>query len=146
MTNQFSQSQKARQRTTTNLQHGEPYSISNEHIVGPQSNAADASGGNGQHGRPRTRGLSPFTRISVRRRLIIRGMVTNGSTTLAPDYLTPGETADLLRVSERTVRRRAESGELPGVRVGDGPRAPLRIRSDALAGFLRPAARGDLAA
>ncbi len=46
--------------------------------------------------------------------------------------LTVAEAAEFLRVSPITVYRRVEAGELPAVRVGSGPRAPVRIASDEL--------------
>jgi excisionase family DNA binding protein len=35
-----------------------------------------------------------------------------------PEYLTPGEVADKLRIHERTVRRLLADGKLPGLRIG----------------------------
>lgn len=45
----------------------------------------------------------------------------------APALLTIRETAALLRLSEKTVRRRIRTGEIAAVRLGDGSTAPLRI-------------------
>lgn len=61
-------------------------------------------------------------------------------TAQSPRLLTPHEAAYLLRVSTRTIHRRAASGELRGVRVGIGSKAPLRIPRDALPALLRDAA------
>ena len=41
--------------------------------------------------------------------------------------LTVGEVALRLRQSERTVRDKIASGALPAVRIGTGPRAPIRV-------------------
>lgn len=41
--------------------------------------------------------------------------------------LTVGEVALLLRQSERVVREKINAGVLPAVRIGPGPRAPLRV-------------------
>jgi excisionase family DNA binding protein len=37
------------------------------------------------------------------------------------------EVAERLRCTDEVVRRKIRSGELPGVRLGSGPRAPLRV-------------------
>jgi excisionase family DNA binding protein len=63
--------------------------------------------------------------------------------TRSSTLLTPAETAHLLRVSRRWVYRRASSGELPAVRLGDGPRAPLRIHRHDIAALLHDAAEGE---
>jgi len=55
--------------------------------------------------------------------------------------LTVREAADRLRVSPQLVYRRIESGELQAVRLGAGPKAPIRITSIDLAEFLRPERR-----
>jgi excisionase family DNA binding protein len=41
--------------------------------------------------------------------------------------LTVAEVARLLQQSERTVRDKIASGQLPAVKIGTGPRAPLRV-------------------
>lgn len=46
--------------------------------------------------------------------------------------LTVAQTADQLGVSADTVYRPVESGEWPSVRLGSGPKAPIRIDSDEL--------------
>lgn len=46
--------------------------------------------------------------------------------------LTVPEVARRLRLSEETVYRRVRTGELPVVKVGLGPKAPLRIPAIAL--------------
>lgn len=51
---------------------------------------------------------------------------------LRRQLLTPDEVADVLRVSSGTVRRHLVSGEIRGVRVGSGPKAPWRIPSTEL--------------
>jgi excisionase family DNA binding protein len=61
--------------------------------------------------------------------------------------LTVGEVALRLRQSERTVRDKIASGALPAVRIGEGPRAPLRVDARELERWLDgrkvvPAGRG----
>lgn len=58
------------------------------------------------------------------------GQNMNGS------LLTVAEAAGLARLSEKTVRRRIATGELEAVRLGTGPRAPLRIDRANLERFL----------
>jgi excisionase family DNA binding protein len=53
-----------------------------------------------------------------------------------PELLTIDEAAHALRQSRETVYRRIRSGELPAVRIGCGPRAPIRISSFELACWL----------
>ena len=50
--------------------------------------------------------------------------------------LTVGEVALRLRQSERTVRDKVAAALIPAVRIGDGPRAPIRLRADALEHWL----------
>ena len=45
--------------------------------------------------------------------------------------------ADLLATSSATIRRRIDSGDLPAIYLGEGPRAPLRVASSDVARFLR---------
>jgi excisionase family DNA binding protein len=55
------------------------------------------------------------------------------------------EVAERLRCTDEVVRRKIRSGELPGVRLGSGPRAPLRVSADALEAWLfgrKPPATG----
>lgn len=58
------------------------------------------------------------------------------------EFLTVNQVADLLRMSRGSVRRRIAAGELDVVRVGTGPRAPIRIASGDLADYLERATRG----
>ena len=44
-----------------------------------------------------------------------------------PQLLTVGEVALRLRQSERTVRDKIAAGSLPALKIGDGPRAPIRV-------------------
>jgi len=44
------------------------------------------------------------------------------------DLLTRAETARMLRVSLRTLDRWAQDGQLRYVKLGDGPKAPIRYR------------------
>ena len=55
--------------------------------------------------------------------------------------LTVSEVASRLRQSERTVRDKIASGSLPAIRIGDGPRAPIRVESDELDAWLHGSAR-----
>jgi excisionase family DNA binding protein len=50
--------------------------------------------------------------------------------------LTVGEVALRLRQSERTVRDKIADGSLRAIRIGDGPRAPIRVASSELARWL----------
>jgi excisionase family DNA binding protein len=50
--------------------------------------------------------------------------------------LTVHQTARRLGVAEETVRRKLKSGELPGLRLGAGPRAPYRIDESELRDWL----------
>ena len=50
--------------------------------------------------------------------------------------LTVGEVALRLRQSERTVRDKIAAGVLPAIKIGSGPRAPIRIRADELEHWL----------
>jgi excisionase family DNA binding protein len=51
------------------------------------------------------------------------------------NLLTVQETAELLRQSERSIRRKIHSGQISAVRLGDQA-APLRIRADRLEQWL----------
>jgi excisionase family DNA binding protein len=53
--------------------------------------------------------------------------------------LTISEAARELRLSERTVRKRIASGDLPAWRLGPESHAPIRIHEHALELFMRPA-------
>jgi excisionase family DNA binding protein len=53
-----------------------------------------------------------------------------------PELLTIDEAAHALRQSRETVYRKIRSGELPAVRIGSGPRAPIRVSSFELACWL----------
>jgi excisionase family DNA binding protein len=48
------------------------------------------------------------------------------------DYVGVSEAATILDLSERTLRRRIENGELPAVKLGPYARSPVRIRRDEL--------------
>ena len=50
--------------------------------------------------------------------------------------LKPAQVAERLQVSVWSVYRRIESGELPAVRIGAGPRAPIRVDADELHQFV----------
>ena len=53
------------------------------------------------------------------------------------NYHSPQDIAELLGVTEVTVRRWVSDGRLEAVRLGDGPNPHLRVSGAALAGFLR---------
>lgn len=55
--------------------------------------------------------------------------------------LTVCEVALTLRQSERTVRDKIASGDLRGVRIGSGPRAPIRVGAAELEAFIHPRER-----
>ena len=50
--------------------------------------------------------------------------------------LTVGEVALRLRQSERTVRDKIAAGDLPALKIGSGPRAPIRVDSAELERWL----------
>ena len=50
--------------------------------------------------------------------------------------LTVRETAEVLRQSEWSVRQKIGRGELPAVRIGVGPRAPLRVDAGELEAWI----------
>lgn len=52
-------------------------------------------------------------------------------------YLSVRETAEMLSLSEKTIRRRIDAGELDAVRVGSG-RSSVRIPVAAVGQLLRP--------
>jgi excisionase family DNA binding protein len=52
------------------------------------------------------------------------------------NLLTVGEVAERLKVSRWSVYRRVEAGELPAVRLGSGPRAPIRVDERELEAWL----------
>ena len=54
-----------------------------------------------------------------------------------PRLLTVGEVALRLRQSERTVRAKIASGALPAIKIGTGPRAPIRVDPAELGSWLR---------
>ncbi len=58
--------------------------------------------------------------------------------------LTVSEVARALALSEDTVRRRVQSGELPSIRIGSGPRAPIRIAREDLVDALTRWSAGDV--
>ncbi|MBA2631080.1 MAG: helix-turn-helix domain-containing protein [Thermoleophilaceae bacterium] len=52
-------------------------------------------------------------------------------------YLTVATVAEMLAVSEPTVRRRIASGEIPAVRLSTAGRGAVRIPADGLEAWLR---------
>jgi excisionase family DNA binding protein len=52
------------------------------------------------------------------------------------ELLTVHEVAGQIGQSEQTVRRKIRAGELAAVRLGRGPRAPLRVPADYLRTWL----------
>jgi excisionase family DNA binding protein len=68
-----------------------------------------------------------------------------GHNNLHVSLLTVPEVAERLHVSIQTVRRRIATGELPVVRLGGGPQAPVRVDPDELEEWLhgrKPPAAG----
>jgi excisionase family DNA binding protein len=61
-------------------------------------------------------------------------MVMNGQTTTS--YLTVGRVAEMLSVSELTVRRKISEGEIPAVRLSTDGRGAVRIPEDGLGRWL----------
>ena len=57
----------------------------------------------------------------------------------APEVLTVKEAAELLRVSETTVRDRAKAGKLPCLDLGTAKRAQLRFLEDEVLRAMRGA-------
>jgi excisionase family DNA binding protein len=55
-----------------------------------------------------------------------------------PRLLTVREVALALRQSERTVRDKIAAGDLAAVRIGSGPRAPIRVDAGELERFIQP--------
>lgn len=55
--------------------------------------------------------------------------------------LTREEAAERLRIGVRTLDRRLATGELKCYRLGDGPRAPVRISDDQIREYLDAATR-----
>src|SRR5881394_2119382 len=58
-------------------------------------------------------------------------------------YLTVGEAARALRVSRATLYKRIATGSVRAVRLGDGPKAPLRIAEDELDRYTLASTIGD---
>lgn len=53
------------------------------------------------------------------------------------------EVAQRLRLSRNSIYGRVHSGAIRAVRLGDGPRAPLRVAEDELERYLAAAAREE---
>jgi excisionase family DNA binding protein len=49
-----------------------------------------------------------------------------------PQLLTVKEAAQVLRIAPWTLRAKVRSGEIPSLRLGDGPHAPIRFSAVAL--------------
>jgi excisionase family DNA binding protein len=54
-----------------------------------------------------------------------------------PKLLTVDQVADRLQVSKWSVYRRVSEGSLPALKLGHGPRSPIRIDTDELETWLR---------
>lgn len=54
-------------------------------------------------------------------------------------WIRPSEAAGFLCLSERTIRRMCERGDLVAFRVGDNQRQPLRISRQSILDFVRRA-------
>jgi excisionase family DNA binding protein len=57
------------------------------------------------------------------------------------ELFTVAETAERLRLSRKSIYDRLERGELSALRLGEGPKAPLRITSSELDRFLEQAGK-----
>jgi excisionase family DNA binding protein len=57
------------------------------------------------------------------------------------ELYTRNEAARLLRIGVRTIDRRIAEGALQCHRLGDGPRAPVRISAEQLAEYLKDTKR-----
>ena len=55
---------------------------------------------------------------------------------MTAQYLTIKEVAELLRVSDQTVRNYIKNGSLLAIKFGSSHRAPVRIHVDALNNFI----------
>jgi len=53
-----------------------------------------------------------------------------------PQLLTVKETATLLRQSPWSVRQKIARGEIPALKIGNGPRAPIRVDAGELERWL----------
>lgn len=75
----------------------------------------------------------------------MRGESAENRSVTTPGLVTAQEAGVLLRLTTPTVRHKLVSGEIPGgVRLGDGPKAPIRMQRaelDRLCGD-QPADRG----
>ncbi len=58
------------------------------------------------------------------------------------EFLTIDQVAEVLHLSHQSVRRRIRAGELDIVRIGSGPKAPIRIASGDLIEYLQRVNRG----
>jgi excisionase family DNA binding protein len=58
-----------------------------------------------------------------------------------PNLLTVGEVARVLHQSRSTVYRKLKAGDLEAVRLGEPPKAPLRIPSEALWSYVNRGSR-----
>jgi excisionase family DNA binding protein len=57
--------------------------------------------------------------------------------TTSNQLLTVAQVAEDLGLSEQTVRRTIASGELPAIRLGLGPKTPIRVIPEELRAWLR---------
>ncbi len=61
-------------------------------------------------------------------------------------FLTVTEAAEWLHLSTSTIRRRIWDGELPAVRLGSGPQAPVRVDPAKLEAYAHEGSRRQLPA
>ena len=54
-----------------------------------------------------------------------------------PELLKVGDAAEALRLSASAVYRRVQDGELHALRLGTGPKAPVRITTNELKRYMR---------
>ena len=62
--------------------------------------------------------------------------MANAEPQTAAPLLNAAQVAERLNLSEKTVRKRMTSGELPVVRLGEGPKAPVRVTEEALEAYI----------
>lgn len=58
-------------------------------------------------------------------------------TTIATELLTVPQVAERLQLSASAIYQKVERGEIPAVKLGPGPKAPVRIDADELDAWLR---------
>lgn len=65
------------------------------------------------------------------------GYVAGMTTDTGSEFLTVPEVARILRLSAWSVRQRIARGEIDAIRLGDGPKARIRVAEGDLVAYLR---------